>query len=120
MKDYYFHLKNLTLSNYIMLLTKDSEIRIETNNFKKSINKNSIALISKDIKFDVYFSNINKPTLLYLSCDVLRDALKINLASNHLRLKENAQNIENNILIKKAQPSVRMQQSSYDAPHLSS
>lgn len=104
MKDYYFHLKNLTLSNYIMLLTKDSEIRIETSKFKKSINKNSIALISKDIKFDVFFSNENKPTLLYLSCDVLRDALKINFASNHLILKENTQNIENNILIKKTHP----------------
>lgn len=104
MENSYFHLKNLTLSNYIMLLTKDSEIRIETNSLKKTIDKNSIALISKDIKFDVCFSNINKPTLIYLSCDTLRDALKINLASNHLKIKENKNSIENNILIKKAQP----------------
>lgn len=67
MKDYYFHLKNLTLSNYIMLLTKDSEIRIETSKFKKSINKNSIALISKDIKFDVFFlMKTNQPYFIYL------------------------------------------------------
>ncbi|WP_100158696.1 helix-turn-helix transcriptional regulator [Proteus columbae] len=104
MKDYYFHLKNLTLSNYIMILTKDSEIQIKTNNTKKFIDKNSIILISKDTKFDVYFSNTKKPILLYLSCDVLRDALKINLISNKFKLKENTNNIENNILIKKAQP----------------
>lgn len=36
MENSYFHLKNLTLSNYIMLLTKDSEIRIETNSLKKN------------------------------------------------------------------------------------
>ncbi|EEU8800386.1 helix-turn-helix transcriptional regulator [Salmonella enterica subsp. enterica serovar Abony] len=97
----YFHLKEVSNANNILVFTERSNISIKVDNETFRINNDCMIFIEKNCILDVTLLNNHRPSLIFLSDNIMNEISKIiSVIDKFAYIKSNAK--KSKILIRKA------------------